>query len=86
MFAPKGTLNTSRVKRRSQKPGPISSAERPMQDWSGPSKIVWRPDEGAECRKALRSVESVLVSGTVNGDGSLTVVQAVCESNPKVFF
>ena len=40
---------------------------------------------GAECRKALRSIELVSVSSAVNGDGSLTVVQAVLESNQKHF-
>ena len=50
-----------------------------------PSKIVRRLDEGAECRKALRSVELVSVSGAVNGDSSLTVVRAVCECNQKCF-
>ena len=43
------------------------------------------PDKDAECRKALRGVESVTVSSAVNGDSDLTVVQVVHESNQKCF-
>ena len=42
-------------------------------------------DKNAECRKALRGVESVSVSSAVNSDGDLTVVRAVHESNQKCF-